>query len=469
MLNIQMKSARQKECDKSNSLFATEIPVWYESSGKVRPEWLSACKEERHRTQALMERIIHPLNLTEACKQVLRNKGTGGVDGMKVEELTRWLQTNIQQLQNQLLNEDYKPQLVRGVQIPKPKGGGLRQLGIPTVVDRMVQQAISQELQKIYDPSFSEYSYGFRPRRNAHQALKQASKYVSEGKWQIVDIDLEKFFDEVNHHRLMWLLGTRISDKRVLRLINKFLQTGILQGGLVSQRTKGTPQGSPLSPLLSNIVLDELDQELSRRGLSYVRYADDMQIFTQSKRSAERVMESITAFIEGRMKLKVNHSKSAIRKPSSVNFLGHNLQTKGRIGLSKSSEQKLKEKLKKITQRNRGVSLESIIHQLKPILQGWLNYFQLASMKTKMERIDAWLRRRLKSFRLKQCKRCIGIVRFLRKLGVEETLCWRTALSGKSWWRLSNSPAISIGMNNTWFSKMGYYSLSENYMRLHRN
>lgn len=469
MLKIQMKPAGQGECDSSNSLFAEEIPVWYERSGKVRPEWLSACKEERHRTGSLMEQVVHPFNLSEACKQVVRNKGTGGIDGMKVEELQEWLQVNMEQLQYKLLNETYEPQTVRGVQIPKPNGDGYRQLGIPTVIDRLVQQAISQELQKVYEPTFSKYSYGFRPKCNAHQALAQASKYIDAGKRHVVDIDLEKFFDEVNHHRLMWMLGTRIGDKRVLRLINKFIQTGILQDGLVSQRTKGTPQGSPLSPLLSNIVLDELDQELNRRSLSYVRYADDMQIFTGSTRSAERVMAGITSFIEERMRLKVNHRKSAIRKPTELNFLGHSMLTKGRIGLSKSSEQKLKTKLKKLTQRNRGVSLEQVIQELKPILGGWLNYFYKASMKTKMERIDGWLRRRLKCFRLKQCKRCIGIVRFLRKQGVEETLCWRTGLSGKSWWRLSNSPAIAIGMNNEWFSKLGYYSLKENYARLHRN
>ena len=469
MLKIQMKSAGQKECDTNNSLFAKEIPVWYDGSGKVRPEWLSACKEERHRTQNLMERIIHPLNLAEACQQVVHNKGTGGVDEMKATELSEWLQINMKQLQQRLLSETYQPQLVRGVQIPKSNGDGYRQLGIPTVIDRLVQQAISQELQKIYDPTFSKYSYGFRPKCNAHQALDQASKYIVAGKRHVVDIDLEKFFDEVNHHRLMWLLGTRLGDKRVLRLINKFIQTGILQGGLVSQRTKGTPQGSPLSPLLSNIVLDELDQELNRRGLSYVRYADDMQIFTRSKMSAARVMAGITSFIEERMKLKVNHNKSAIRKPTEVNFLGHSMLTKGRIGLSKSSEQKLKTKLKKLTQRNRGVSLEQVIQDLRPVVEGWLNYFYKASMKQKMAKIDGWLRRRLKCFRLKQCKRCIGIVRFLRKQGVEETLCWRTGLSGKSWWRLSNSPAIAIGMNNEWFSTKGYYSLSENYIRLHRN
>lgn len=468
MLHIQMKSARQKECDKSNSLFAVEIPVWYESSGKVSPQWLSACEEQRHQTNDLMEQIVDPLNLEEACKKVVRNAGKGGVDGMQVGELMKWLQTNMQTLQEQLQSKGYKAEVVRGVQIRKPKGDGYRQLGIPTVRDRLVQQAIAQQLQKRYEQSFSENSYGFRPKRNAHQALSKAAKYVTEGKRYVVDLDLEKFFDEVNHHRLMWLLSTRISDKRVLWIINQFLKTGILQDGLTQQRTKGTPQGSPLSPLLSNIVLDELDQELSRRGISYVRYADDIQIFVGSQSSGERVMKSITKFIEGKMKLKVNHNKSAIRKYYETNFLGHSILNQGKVGLSKASEAKLKSKLKEITKRKRGVSLERVIHQLKPVLQGWLNYFKYASMGSKLKVIEGWLRRRLKCFRLKQCKRCIGIVRWLRSLEVEETLSWRTALSGKGWWRLSNSPALNIGMNNKWFAEHGFYSLTANYERLHR-
>jgi RNA-directed DNA polymerase len=468
MLNIQMKSARQKECDESNSLFAAGESVWFECNGKVNPLWLSVCKEQRHRTSNLMEQIAEPLNLIEACKKVIVNGGSCGVDKMQVNELGLWLQHNLEYLRSSLLQNNYKPHVVRSVQIPKPKGG-YRQLGIPTVIDRLVQQAISQVLTSLYDPTFSVTSYGFRPNRNAHQALKQGANYVKEGKRLVVDIDLAQFFDEVNHHRLLWLLGTRLSDKRVLDLVNRFLQSGILRDGLIEQRTKGTPQGSPLSPLLSNIVLDELDQELNRRGLSYVRYADDMQVFVRSQKSAERVMNSVTKFIEERMKLKVNRSKSAIRKHYECNFLGHSFLNKGSVGLSNSSELRLKSKLKQVTQRKRGVSLESVIHQLRPLLQGWLNYFKYANMQSKLSSIDGWLRRRLKCFRLKQCKRCISIVRFLRNLGVDEKLSWKTGLSGKGWWRLSTSPALSIGMNNEWFTQQGYYSLGENYKRLHRN
>lgn len=454
------------ESQRSNRLFEEAIPVWYQVNGKVSPKWLSACREERTQTQALMDQIAEPLNLKEALKAVVRNGGSGGIDKMQVKELKEWFQKNLKELQRQLLQDEYVPQPVKGVRIPKPKGG-YRQLGIPTVKDRLVQQAIHQVLNKKYDKSFSNNSFGFRPGRGAHQGLACAAKYVEAGKSTVIDIDLEKFFDEVHHHRLLWLLETRIGDRRVIRLIHRFLKTGIMEGGLMQEREKGTPQGSPLSPLLSNIVLDELDQELSRRGLDFVRYADDMQIFVKSKQSAERVMESLTDFIEKRMRLKVNRTKSAIRKCYETNFLGHSLLLKGKVGLSKSSEERLKNKLKTITKRNRGVSLGTIIQELKPVLRGWLQYFKHASMQRKMKNIEGWLRRRLKCFRLKQCKRAIGMVRFLRKLGVEEKLSWKTALSGKGWWRLSNSPAIAIGMNNEWFSKQGYYSLVDNYKELH--
>jgi group II intron reverse transcriptase/maturase len=467
MTRQPMNPARQVEGEQ-RSLFVPEIPVWYERNGKVSPEWLSACQEQRCLTADLMERIADPSNLNEALRRVVRNGGSSGIDRMSVRELKEWFANNHQLLSEQLKSGSYRPQPVKGVQIPKPKGGH-RLLGVPTVIDRLVQQAVNQELQKIYDATFSEESYGFRAGHNAHQALRAAAQHVKDGKTYIVDLDLEKFFDEVNHHRLLWLLSTRISDRKLLHLIGLFLKSGIMLGGLVEQRTKGTPQGSPLSPLLSNIVLDELDKELSRRGLSYVRYADDVQIFVGSQASAERVMASITRHIEHKMKLKVNRNKSAIRRPYESNFLGHSLLKDGKIGLSASSEARLKDKLRKITQRRRGVSIEKILQDLQHILRGWLQYFKHASMKSKLRVIDGWLRRKLKCFRLKQCKRCIGIVRFLRNLGVEETLCWRTALSGKGWWRLSNSPALNIGMNNKWFTDRGFYSLSVNYERLHRS
>ena len=463
----RMKLPGAEERGQSNRLFVEAVPVWYSRNRQVNSEWLSACKEERNLTESLMEQIADPLNLNKAYQQVKSNGGSAGVDNMKVEALQEWLGNNLTHLQEQLLNGNYQPQMVRGVQIPKP-GGGKRQLGIPTVTDRLVQQAIHQVLSVRYEKIFSENSYGFRPNKNAHQALKQAGNYVAQGKNNVIDLDLEKFFDEVNHHRLMWLLSTRIGDSRVLQLIHRYLKTGMLQEGLIEQRTKGTPQGSPLSPLLSNIVLDELDKELEQRGHCYVRYADDVKIFVGSKRRAAEVKASITKYITQKLKLKVNESKSRICKGYELNFLGHSILPKGEVGLSRQSEQRLKDKVKEVTKRNRGISLEEMLKELRRKLQGWLNYFRYAKMSRKMESIDGWIRRKLKCFRLKQCKRTIGIVRWLRKLGVEEKLSWRMALSGKGWWRISNSPALNIGMNNMWFAEQGYYSLSENYKSLHR-
>lgn len=450
-----------------NPLYAEDVPVWYIQSRKVNPSWLSACKEERNSTKNLMEQIAAPLNLQKAYQGVVQNGGSGGIDGMTVKELQGWLSNNLIRLREQLLEGSYQPQAVRGVQIPKPQGGQ-RTLGIPTVTDRLIQHAIAEVLSVNYERTFSTNSYGFRPGKSAHQALKQGAEYVAGGKSYVIDLDLEKFFDEVNHHRLMWLLSTRISDRRVLQLIHRYLQAGMMQEGLTEQRTKGTPQGSPLSPLLSNIVLDELDKELDWRGHSYVRYADDVKIFVGSRQRAEKVKASITRCIENKLKLKVNKTKSKICRGYELNFLGHSILQDGSLGLSKQSEKRLKAKLKQATQRKRGISLEQMLRQLRTIKQGWLQYFCYARMSSKMEAIDAWLRRKLKCFRLKQCKRKIGIVRWLRKLGVEETLCWRTALSGKGWWRLSNSPAINIGMNKEWFTLQGFYSLSENYKALHR-
>lgn len=462
---MQMKLAGQEECIISHAV--GDAVVYRSKDGMVSSEWLSACREERNLTRNLMEQIADPLNLSKAYQQVVRNGGSGGVDAMKVGDLQRWLGDNITILQEQLLQGIYQPNAVRGVLIPKPNGGQ-RQLGIPTVIDRLIQQAMHQVLSVRYERIFSVNSYGFRPNKNAHQALKQAGSYVREGKSYVIDLDLEKFFDEVNHHRLMWLLSMRIGDSRVLELIHRYLRAGILQDGLISQHIKGTPQGSPLSPLLSNIVLDELDKELERRGHCYVRYADDVKLFVSSGSRAQTVKGNITQYITAKLKLKVNESKSRVCRSHELNFLGHSILKDGSLGLSKPSEQRLKDKVREITKRRKGISLEEMLKQLRTKLQGWLLYFRYARMGSKLEAIDGWIRRKLKCFRLKQCKRAIGIIRWLRQTGVEETLSWRTALSGKGWWRLSNSPALNIGMNKMWFIQQGYYSLSENYKSLHR-
>lgn len=438
--------------------------VHRERCGRVSQGWLSACAAERASTRGLMELIMEPLNLMRSYRKVLSNAGSAGVDGMSVKELRGWLRSNYGCLKQQLEQGIYKPEAVREVEIPKA-GGGVRKLGIPTVIDRLIQQAIHQILSIGYEPTFSESSYGFRPQRGAHHALRQGCRYVSGGKKVIVDLDLERFFDRVNHDRLMWLLSRRIGDTRVLRLIRSYLQSGIMRGGLTSQRTEGTPQGSPLSPLLSNIVLDELDKELERRGLSYVRYADDVKIFVSSEVAAIRVKHRVTEYITTKLKLKVNEQKSRICKGHELNFLGHSLLKDGTLGLSKQSEAKLKSKVKQITRRNRGVNMDQMIRELHIALKGWLQYFRFARMRKKMDVIDGWIRRKLRCVRLKQCKRTIGIVRWLRSLGMAEKRSWLTALSGKGWWRISNTPAVNEAMNIEWFVNQGYYSLSLHYNR----
>ena len=339
------------------------------------------------------------------------------------------------------------------------------QLGrdLPTCKDRLVQQATSQVLSRRYEPIFSTNSYGFRTGHNAHQALLQAAEYVAEGYNHVVDLDLEKFFDKVNHDRLMWLLGTRIGDRRVLSLVGKFLRSGIMQDGLISQRLQGTSQGSPLSPILSNIVLDELDKELEVRGHRFVRYADDQIILVRSEEAAKRVYKSITDFIEYRMLLKVNREKSRICRPHELNFLGHTIYGRGKLGISRESFERFKEKLRRITRRNRGISLDQMIHGLNLVLRGWLNYFRLARMKYKLESLVPWLRRRIRCFRIKQCKRAKGIIRFLCSCGVPKWRALLVASSGKGWYRLACSPPAHEAMNLAWFEKIGLFCLYTNY------
>lgn len=442
--------------------------VHRDKNGKVSPNWLCACTDARHSTVGLMEKVADPSNIQQAFKKVRANDGAGGIDGMSIKELREWLKVNLESLRRELLNNCYIPSAVRGVQIQKPQGG-YRQLGIPTVKDRLVQQAILQVLTPHYEGVFSGHSHGFRPHRSAHGALLESVQYVKSGKSMVVDLDLEKFFDEVNHDRLMWMLRQRIGDMRVVSLIHRFIKAGLMMGGLSSQRTKGAPQGGPLSPLLSNIVLDELDKELERRGHCYVRYADDIKIFVGSAAAGVRVKERITRFVQDVLKLRVNASKSRVCSCLELNFLGHAITTKGTLVLSKASHERVKAKIRQITRRNQGISLEHMMRNLRQSLAGWLTYFRYAGMSKEVSRLDTWIRRKLRCFRLKQCKRVIGIVRWLRYLQVEESLCWRTALSGKRWWCLANSPGPSIGMSNAWFVQQGYFNLTTYYKSLKRN
>lgn len=415
----------------------------------------------------LMEQICSSANLNQALRRVKKNKGCAGVDKLDITATIAMLRqsSNGQAFRQSLLDGSYQPQPVLGVEIPKPNGG-VRQLGIPTVLDRIVQQAITSILSDIYEPKFSDSSYGFRPKRSAHHALVAASRYIREGRGYVVDIDLAKYFDTVNHDRLMYRLSQDITDKRVLKLIRSYLQAGIMRYGIVEQRQRGTPQGGPLSPLLSNIVLDELDKELERRGHKFCRYADDCQIYVSSEEAATRVKESITAFLEQKLKLTVNREKSAATRVTERAYLGHCFGMDGGIHLSKAAQAQMKKRVRQITKRNRGRELESVIAELTQYLRGWQHYFKLAISKSAMQRLDEWIRRRLRCYRLKQRKRKHSIATWLRQQGVSERNAWKLAMSDKGWWHLALTPQLNHAMPIKWFEELGLYSLRDGYESL---
>jgi RNA-directed DNA polymerase len=409
---------------------------------------------------AIVERLIEEVcergNCEQALKRVQSNKGSAGVDGMTVQQLPAYLKKHWPRIREQLLAGTYKPQPVLRVEIAKPDGG-MRKLGIPTVVDRFIQQAVLQVLQQRWDPTFSDHSYGFRPGRSAHQAVTKAQGYIAEGNGVVVDIDLEKFFDQVNHDRLMAALAKRIADKKMLKLIRAFLNAGVMENGLVSPVDEGTPQGGPLSPLLSNIVLDELDRELERRGHRFVRYADDCNIYVGSQRAGERVMKSITSFISNKLKLKVNSEKSAVARPGQRKFLGFSF-TWGRSirrRLAPKAIQRFKQRVRELTRRTRGVKIETMVEQLALYLRGWRNYFGFCQTPSVLAQLEQWYRRRLRSVIWKQWKR--GSVRFgeLRKRGVGRDLAAQTAGSAHGPWRIANSPALTIALPTAFFDSLG--------------
>ncbi|MBC8393404.1 MAG: group II intron reverse transcriptase/maturase [Deltaproteobacteria bacterium] len=404
-------------------------------------------------------------NIKRAYKQVKQNKGVAGIDNMPVYEFASWFVKEGDNLLEALQRGNYQPQAVKLAEIPKPNGGK-RKLGIPTVTDRIIQQAIAQVLSPIYEQQFSDHSYGFRPNRNAHQALKKASEYVESGNKVVVDLDLKNFFDVVNHNRLMHRLTETIGDKTLLKLIRKYLQSGIMIDGAVSQRTEGTPQGSPLSPLLSNIVLDELDKELEVRGHKFVRYADDCNIFVRSQAAGERVIQSVSNFIEDKLKLQVNPEKSQVCSSNQTKFLGYTIQRDGNLSIAAKSLERMKDKIRKITKRNRGQSFYQIINELTPVLRGWLQYFQYARCHKLLQNLDAWIRRKLRCYRIKQCKRTLTLQRFLVSLGVEKWQSWILALSGIGYWRKSSCPQSQQAMGIRWFEEQGLYNLTLNYERL---
>ena len=453
-----------------------------------KPAWASSCLgaiseggtgakaiEERQSSTAetqdefstgnLMEKVCARWNLCIAAQNVRDNKGSPGVDGMSITVLEEWLAGNEERLRKSLLEGTYQPQPVLGVQIPKA-GGGMRQLGIPTVVDRLVQQAILQILQPILDPTFSESSYGFRPGRSAHQALRQASEYVFDGRKMVVDIDLEKFFDRVNHDILMARLARRIKDKRLLKLVRKYLRAGLMANGVKIERGEGTPQGGPLSPLLANLLLDDLDKELEKRGHRFCRYADDCNIYVKTEAAGARIMQSITEFLEKRLKLRVNRDKSAVAEVHTRKFLGYRILSEGRLTIAPKSVEKMKDKIRETTRKKQPLKIEWVIQRVNQQLIGWVNYFRMAECGSILEKLDGWIRRKLRCYKLNQMRRPRTLVRFLMNQGIEEKAARQMASSGKGTWRLSLTRAVHKAMDNQWFEKLGLKSGCQRWTRL---
>lgn len=414
--------------------------------------------EERVLNLKLMEQICETANLNQAYRQVKANKGAPGVDGITIEKVKNYIAGHKEEILQSLLDGSYKPNLVRGVQIPKPDGSK-RQLGIPTVLDRVIQQAILQVLEPMFDPKFSDSSYGFRPNRGAQMALRKAKEYVQSGHIYVVDMDLEKFFDRVNHDILMERLSRHIGDKRLLKIIRRYLEAGLLQDGVKINRELGMPQGGNLSPLLSNILLDELDKELESRGHKFCRYADDCNIYVKSLKAGERVLESVTRFLSKRLRLQVNKTKSAVAQVRERKFLGYSFRNDGDLRVAPQSLVKFKKRIRELTKRNRGRSLEDIILTLNRYLNGWISYFKLSASKSVFRDLDSWIRRRLRCYRLKQRKRTYSIYKFLVELGVSVQESWKLANSSKGWWKLSLSPNINMAMSNEWFRALGLVDL----------
>jgi len=418
--------------------------------------------------EQLMEAVVERENMWSALKQVERNSGAAGVDKMTVAQLRAYLREHWLRIKEELLAGEYQPQPVRKVEIPKPGGKGKRMLGIPTVIDRLIQQALHQVLSPLFEPDFSESSYGFRPNRSAQQAVLKAREYVREGRRWVVDIDLEKFFDRVNHDILMSRLARRIKDKRVLRLIRRYLQAGMMSDGLTTARREGTPQGGPLSPLLSNILLDELDKELERRGHKFCRYADDCNIYVQSRSAGERVMKSVTRFLERRLRLKVNAEKSAVARPWERKFLGYSMtpNREPRLKVAKESVKRLKEKLREIFRRGRGRNLGKLIEgELTPLLRGWMNYFRLAEVKGIFEELDSWIRRKLRGLIWRQWKRPFTRLKGLIQRGLATVQARTSASNGRgSWWN-AGAAHMHAAFPKSYFDRCGLLSLLEQRLR----
>ncbi|NFF79370.1 group II intron reverse transcriptase/maturase [Clostridium sporogenes] len=453
-----------------------EVEVEIRGKQGAQSNNLALAKRERENnvledTNNLLERVLARENMLKAMKRVIANKGSHGVDGMRVDELRTFIINNWLTIKQKLLEGRYKPSPVRRVDIPKPDGG-IRLLGIPTVLDRLIQQAIAQELNKIYDHTFSDSSYGFRPNKSSKQAIVKARQYINDGYRWVVDMDLEKFFDKVNHDILMERLSRKIRDKRLLKLIREYLKSGIMLNGIKVKSDEGTPQGGPLSPLLANILLDEVDKELEKRGHKFCRFADDSNVYVKSRKAGLRVMASMRKILEGGLKLKVNENKSAVDLVTRRKFLGFSFYFgKGgaNIRIHEKSYKRFENKIRNLTNRNTGINMEYRIKKLNQLTVGWINYFGVAKANAKIKELDRWIRRRLRACIWKQWKKVKTRGRNLIKLGLPTYKAWEYANTRKSYWRVSNSPILHITLDNKYLETLNYKSISKRYQLVHNS
>ena len=434
-----------------------QYPASQPVSVETSPASLSWTKAE---PASLMERVVDPGNMERAYRRVVTNKGAPGVDGMTVHQLADHLKTYWPTLRERLLADQYHPSPIRAATIPKPKGG-TRQLGIPTVTDRLIQQALSQVLMPIFDPGFSESSYGYRPKRSAQQAVSAMKVHVTAGHRWVVDLDLEAFFDRVNHDLLMARVARRVDDKRVLRLIRRYLEAGMFQHGLPTPRRQGTPQGGPLSPLLANILLDDMDKELERRGHRFCRYADDVQVYVKSRRAGKRVMDSLSEHLENSLRLTVNRSKSGVDRPWKRGYLGYSLtrHKQSKLTLAKTSLKRMMQRVREILKRGRGRHIQRVTEELGPVLRGWANYVSLVDVKRPLEVLDQWIRRRLRGVIWRQWKRPSTRRRKLLALGLDEYRAWKSAGNGRGPWWNAGASHMNQALPNKWFDQLGLISV----------
>jgi len=468
-MNLSKREQRPQKTSNEGCLEEDRLEV--ERAPRAHSSTLASSSEKARTeicTKNLLERIVSSENMDRALRRVERNKGSHGIDGMQTDTLRSYLTEHGEVLIKEILEGRYKPSPVRKVEIPKPDGGK-RGLGIPTVVDRVIQQAIAQILTEVFEPEFSVHSYGFRPNKSAHQALKQAETYINLGYKVVVDVDLEKFFDRVNHDKLMHLISQKVEDKRVLSLIRRYLTAGVMEHGICVVSKEGTPQGGPLSPLLSNIMLNELDKMLEGRGHKFCRYADDCNIYVKSRRAGMRVMETVRRFLENELRLKINEGKSAVASPTKRKFLGYSFYYfKGiyKLRAHSKSLSKLKDKIREVTNRNVSMNFEVRLKKLTEKTRGWVNYFKLADMSYLLIEIDKWIRRRLRACIWKTWKRVRTRFTSLCKLGIERQKAWEYANTRKGYWRISNSPILSRAITNDRLIKRGYISMSAMYKKV---